>query len=109
MVDTVKGGGRATPPHQAGLFFHHDGMYARKWQLPVCVYSVGGIYENEHIAQVLEGDDLSNFHWLSMNDFFLLVAKLWIDFHINVTQTQLIKLRREQSIQDQFNSIPGGY
>ena len=27
-------------PHQAGLIFH--GMYARKWQLPLCVYSVGG-------------------------------------------------------------------
>jgi hypothetical protein len=21
-------------------FFHHDGMYARKWQLPLCVYGV---------------------------------------------------------------------
>jgi hypothetical protein len=27
-------------PHQAGLIFHHDGMYARKRPLPLCVYSV---------------------------------------------------------------------
>jgi hypothetical protein len=24
-----------------GQFFHQKGMYARKWQLPLCVYSVG--------------------------------------------------------------------
>jgi hypothetical protein len=29
MVDEGKGGGRAPLPHQPGLFFHHDGMYAR--------------------------------------------------------------------------------
>ncbi len=57
MVDRVKGGCRAPhppPPHQAE-------MYASKWQLPLCVYSVGGIDDNVQIGQVLEGDDLSNF------------------------------------------------
>jgi hypothetical protein len=29
------------PSPALGLFFHHDGMYARKWSLPLCVYSVG--------------------------------------------------------------------
>ncbi len=27
-------------PHQPELIFHHDGMYARKRPLPLCVYSV---------------------------------------------------------------------
>ncbi len=41
MVTRVKGGGRVPPPlHQPGLFFHHDGLYARNWTLPLCVYSV---------------------------------------------------------------------
>ncbi len=34
-------GGRAPPhPHQQRLIFHHDGMYVRNRQLPVCVFSV---------------------------------------------------------------------
>jgi hypothetical protein len=33
MVDRVKGGGRAPPPHQARRIDYHDGMYARKWPL----------------------------------------------------------------------------
>ncbi len=39
MVDIVKGGGRIPPPSPAnglGKFFHHDGMHARKWPLPLC-------------------------------------------------------------------------
>ncbi len=42
IADKVKGGGSAPPPSLPGWadFFHHDGMYARKWQLPLCVYSV---------------------------------------------------------------------
>jgi hypothetical protein len=41
MVDIVKGGERA-PPNltRLGCFFHHVGMYARKWPLPLCVHSV---------------------------------------------------------------------
>ncbi len=36
----VKGGGRAPPTlTRLGEFFHHDGMYARKWPLPLCVFS----------------------------------------------------------------------
>ncbi len=42
----VKGGGRlgVNPhPHQPGLiFFHHDGMYARNRQSPLCECSVDG-------------------------------------------------------------------
>ncbi len=42
MVGRVKGGGRATPTLTwLGWFYHHDRMYARKWPLPLCVYSVG--------------------------------------------------------------------
>jgi hypothetical protein len=39
MVDIVKGGGRAPQPSPmaAGKFFHHEGIYARKWPLPLCV------------------------------------------------------------------------
>jgi len=39
MVDIVKGGGRAhsNPTLQPGLTLHHDGMYAKKWPLPLCV------------------------------------------------------------------------
>jgi hypothetical protein len=43
MVDRVKGGGRApTRPRQAVLIllYHYDGMHAKKWPLPLCVYSV---------------------------------------------------------------------
>ncbi len=36
MVDRVKGGGRAPPAlSRLGWFYHHDGMYARKWPLPL--------------------------------------------------------------------------
>ncbi len=36
----LKGGGRApTTLTSQGWFFHHDGMYARNWQSPFCVYS----------------------------------------------------------------------
>jgi hypothetical protein len=36
MVDIVKGGVRAPPhPHQPGLFFHRDRMYARKQPSPL--------------------------------------------------------------------------
>ncbi len=40
MVNVVKGGGRA-PPTVTNLsqFFHHNGMYAKKRPLPLCVYS----------------------------------------------------------------------
>ena len=42
MVDRVKGGGRA-PPNltRLGWFYHHDGMYARKWPLPLCLLCGG--------------------------------------------------------------------
>jgi hypothetical protein len=39
-MHVVKGGGRAPPTlttTSLGKFFHHDGMYVRKWLLPVCV------------------------------------------------------------------------
>jgi hypothetical protein len=37
----VKKGWACTPhPHQPGLIFHHEGMYAKNRQLPLCVYSV---------------------------------------------------------------------
>ncbi len=40
IVDKVKGG-RAPPAlNRLGLFYHHDGMYARKWPFQLCVYSV---------------------------------------------------------------------
>jgi hypothetical protein len=43
MVDIVKGGRRAPPTlTRLGEVFHYDGMYARKLQLPLCVYFVGG-------------------------------------------------------------------
>ncbi len=38
MVDKVKEGGRAPPTLTSlGLFYPHDGMYAGKWPLPLCV------------------------------------------------------------------------
>jgi hypothetical protein len=44
MVNRVKGGGRDYPPPPTitsqDCFYHHDGMYARKRPLPLCVYSV---------------------------------------------------------------------
>ncbi len=41
MVDTVKGGGRAPSTlTRLGWFFHHYGIYSRKWPLPLWVYSV---------------------------------------------------------------------
>ena len=41
MVDILKGGGRAPPTlSRVGWFFHYDGMYAIKWTLPLCEYSV---------------------------------------------------------------------
>jgi hypothetical protein len=42
MLNVVKGGGGVHPPPltSLGLFFHHDGMYAGKRLLPLCVYSV---------------------------------------------------------------------
>ncbi len=41
MVDIVKGGGLAPHPSPARADFSAmDGMYARKWSLPLCVYSV---------------------------------------------------------------------
>jgi hypothetical protein len=40
-VDIVKGCGRALPTlTRLGWFFRHDGMYAREWQLPLCVLRV---------------------------------------------------------------------
>jgi hypothetical protein len=40
MVDIMKVGGRAPPTiTRLGQFLHHDGMYARKWPLPLCVYN----------------------------------------------------------------------
>ncbi len=43
MVDRVKRVGRApTNLSRLGWFYHHDGMYARKRPLPLCVYSVLG-------------------------------------------------------------------
>ncbi len=41
-MDVVKGGGRAPPSLSPawGYFFQHDGMYARKRPLPLCVHSV---------------------------------------------------------------------
>ncbi len=37
MVDRSKGGGHAPPTlTRLGWFYHHDGMYARKWPLPLC-------------------------------------------------------------------------
>ncbi len=52
-----------TPPPSPGWanFAFMIEFTPEKWQLPLCVYSVGGIDDNVHIAQVLEGDDLSNF------------------------------------------------
>jgi hypothetical protein len=35
-----------SPPVWAN-FSIMDGMYARKWQLPLCVYSVGGTFSRE--------------------------------------------------------------
>jgi hypothetical protein len=44
MVDRMKVVGRAPPTlTRLGLFCHVDGMYARKWLLPLCVYSVEAI------------------------------------------------------------------
>ncbi len=41
MVSRVKGAGRAPPTLTSqGWFFHHDGIYARNWTLPLCAYSV---------------------------------------------------------------------
>ncbi len=41
MVDRMKGGVRALPTFtRLGYFYQHDGMYARKWPLQLCVYSV---------------------------------------------------------------------
>jgi hypothetical protein len=43
MVNIVKRHGQLDmhpPPASLGKFFHHDGMYARKRPLPLCVYSV---------------------------------------------------------------------
>jgi hypothetical protein len=41
MVDIVKWVGVHPPTlTRLGYFIHHDGMYARKWQLPFRVYSV---------------------------------------------------------------------
>ncbi len=40
LINLVKGGGRALPILTSlGYFFHHDGIYARKRPLPLCVYS----------------------------------------------------------------------
>jgi len=40
-VNRLKGGGRAPPTLTSqGWFFHHDGMYAKNRQSPLCVYSV---------------------------------------------------------------------
>ncbi len=33
-----------------GWFFHHDGMYARKWPLPLCVYSVLLLSSVDHLG-----------------------------------------------------------
>ncbi len=44
MVIDWKGVGVHPPPSPARAdFFHHDGMYARNWQSPLCVYSVEDI------------------------------------------------------------------
>jgi hypothetical protein len=41
MVGRVKGGGRAPPTlTRLGWIYHHDGLYARKWLLPVFLYSL---------------------------------------------------------------------
>ncbi len=57
MVDTVEW--KAVGGHPP---FPSPGWnVSQKWQFPLYVYSVGGIDDNVHIAQVLEGDDLSNF------------------------------------------------
>jgi hypothetical protein len=64
MVDKVKVGGR-TPPNltSLGYFFHHYGMYARKWPLPLCVicehtnqkymyvFSYGRLNEDVYLGQ----------------------------------------------------------
>jgi hypothetical protein len=41
LVNRRKGVGRAPPTLTIqGCYYHHDGMYARKRPLPLCVYSV---------------------------------------------------------------------
>jgi hypothetical protein len=44
MVDVVKDGGYATPTHTSlGWFYPHDGIYARKWPLPLRVLCVSDL------------------------------------------------------------------
>jgi hypothetical protein len=40
------------PPHQPGLIFHHDGIYARKRQLPLCVHVLCDINSHTQLPQL---------------------------------------------------------
>jgi hypothetical protein len=48
MVDKVKGDGRAPPPLSSPAWaYPHDGMYARKWPLLLCVLCACVPYEGK--------------------------------------------------------------
>jgi hypothetical protein len=61
----VKGGGGSA--HQTGLFFHHDGMYARHWRLPLCVNSVVTAVFKEHLQKVIFSVEMKHFILLSLS------------------------------------------
>ncbi len=50
-VTRVKGGGVHSSLHQ-GWFFHHDGMYARNRQLPICVLCAALSQQNSALAHI---------------------------------------------------------
>ncbi len=58
MVDIVLGDGRAPPTSTSlGWFYPHDGMYARKWPLPVWVHV---LCVPDHTHTFMKGKDAQN-------------------------------------------------
>jgi hypothetical protein len=90
-----------------------------KWQLPLCVCSVGGIDDNVRIAQVLEGDDLSHSRFVDTANQISSeaveawsvksrVTKVWMHIFLYrlLTEYVLTVIRGQSNTQDDWRIVP---
>jgi hypothetical protein len=93
MVDIVKGAGRVSP-------FHHDGMFGRKWQSPLCVYSttttyrtIIGMPENSDVKYItLSVVNRSRIHERAISLRFLGIILRVLRLEVSVFNVYIINL-----------------